>query len=403
MNNVAITPEMVKLAQRRCRVTGSDIRQEIAFNAVLESILNLDPELGLIIDEEAAFSADDKLVAAFAVSDIVVNGFRFDIRLLGDDGYVVLPSYLFGQIYLSEGSFVVSVNGDRTASVVTYVPRSDWELQDKHGAQEERILLRPHKGKFELSECFTSLSDQHKKAVPPVLPTADSSEITRFIANRHEMKMEDQRALVDAVLADKNSWQYLTSALLTYSKPALKMTLTQASLWNQALENVLAAVGPKFGKLDSDEIRKLIAAVGEQWGGQPQSPRFRQELLNRLLQAELAKSLQGEKLQAASQVAKQVMAGLPALEAMKSLVKNKVTYDLASVIKKQRQKLHNFMDATSDELAFAFGQIALQPAYATHSQDNESGLEAVNQILGCLDACELAERLKELDIELASI
>jgi hypothetical protein len=41
-------------------------------------------------------------------------------------------------------------------------------------------------------------------------------------------------------------------------------------------------------------------------------------------------------------------------------------------------------------------QLALQPVYATHSQSEEEGIESVNEALSYLDACELAEGLRDL-------
>ena len=417
-NGIPITADMVKLAQLKSRATGCDVRQELARLVAQDAIMNLDPEFDLLVDEDAAFSRDDRLVATFDANDLVVNGARFDVRLVGEDSRVSMPRFLVGTSYMNAGTLAVSINGDRTASVVGFVPRSDWDLQDKHaGPKEEKLIIRVN-GQFDLAATIRAAASAqshadggsgfgpgsrsgsstgaqgHKKPHTP-----HANEIHAFMGNRQEMKIEAQRQLVESVLTNEETWKDLQSGL---SKQFVRKTLNHAAVWNSKLEKISEAVQPKFSKLSKDEVKNLIARLGEQLGGQAESPSFRKEMLVRLTREELGRSLKGEALKKANAVIDQIFAGRAVLDVVKDSVKNKAAIDLAVAIKGQRQKFTNFIEATTDELSFAFRQLALQPAYATHSQSDD-GLEAVNEALKILDACELAESISSIEKELAAI
>lgn len=397
-NGIPITAEMVKLAQLRSRATGCDVKQEIARIVAQESIMNLDPEMDLLVDEDSAYSRDDRLVATFDANDVVVNGCRFDVRLVGEDGRVSVPRFLVGTSYMSAGTLAVSMPGDRTATVVGFVPRSDWDLQDKHaGPKEERLIMRIN-GQFDLGTTVATAASAHAPA-PTKTHTPHANEIHAFMGNRQEMKIQNQRQLVESVIQNEECWKDLQSGL---SKAFVRKTLSHAAVWNSKVEKISEAVQPKFSKLNKDEVKALIARLGEQMGGQAESPNFRREMLVRLTREELARALTGDALKKAQNVVDQVFAGRSVLDVVKDSVKNKAAIDLAVTIKRQRQKVANFIDASTDEITFAFRQLALQPVYATHSQSDE-GVEAVNEALKILDAGELAESLSAIDKELSSI
>lgn len=396
-NGISITAEIVKLAQLRSRTTGCDVRQEIARTVAQDAIMNLDPELDLLVEEDSAFSRDDRLVAAFDVNDIVVNGARYDVRLVGEDSRVSIPRFLVGTSYMNAGTLAVALHGDRTASVVGFIPRSDWDLQDKHaGPKEERLIIRIN-GAFDLGATVAAARPASHSSKAHHLPHAN--EIHAFMGNRQEMKIEGQRQLVDSVLQNEEVWKDLQTGL---SKAFVRKTLSHASVWNSKLEKISEAVQPKFSKLNKEEVKTLIAKLGEQLGGQAESPQFRKEMLVRLTREELGRSLKGEALKKANAVIDQVFAGRSVLDVVKDSVKNKAAIDLAVTIKRQRQKVANFIEASADEISLAFRQLALQPVYATHSQTDE-GVEAVNEALKILDACELAESISSIEKELASI
>ncbi len=397
-NRIEITPEMVKLAQQRTRVTGGDVRQEIARHVAQEAIYALDPEQGFLIDEDAAFSRDDRLVTAFDVNDVVVNGLRFDVRLVGDDGRVSVPRFLSNNAYMTHGTLAVAFT-NRTASVVAFINHADWELQDKHLRSEDKLVLRADtRGDFNLTEIINlaaaaPVSDQNHYAAP------SHNDLSRFVGNRAEVPVDQQRKIVEGALGNPDCWNDVSGVIGSWSKPMIRKTLTHASVWNYKLEKMADTVQPGFPKLSREDIKLIMARTGESLGGQSESPQFRKELLARLTKEELSRNLQGEQLRKASAIVDQVISGRSVREAVSEFVKNSYVVDLAVTIKRQRQKVVNFMEATQEEMSMAFRQMAMQPVYATHS--TSEGVETLNEALKLLDACELAERVKELERELS--
>lgn len=396
-NGIPLTAEIVKMAQLRSRATGCDVRQETARQIAQQAILELDPELDLLIDEESAYSSDDRLLATFDLSDLVVNGVRLDVRVLADDGRISIPRYLVGTSYMNGGTLAVSFNADRTAAIVGYVPRSDWELQDKHaGSKEDKLVFRIN-GPFDLSKLPAILASVQHNESRNHRANLHSTDIAQFCGHRQEMKLSQQRDFVDAVLHNQNYWSDLESGI---SKVFVKKTLVHAAVWNQKLENLSEKMLPKFKNLNKEEVKKVIAKIGERVGGHIESAQFRRDILLNLSKEELARSLAGEQLHKANKLIEQIFSGRSVVDGLKELVKSKTAIDLALSIKRQRQKLAGFVEASSDEIAFAFRQLALQPVYATHSQDSE-GIESVNEALKLLEAAELAEELKALESELS--
>lgn len=399
-NRIEITPEMVKLAQQRIRATGGDVRQEIARHVAQEAVYALDPEHGFLVDEDTAFSRDDRLVSAFDVNDVVVNGARFDVRIVGDDGRVSLPRYLDCAAYMSAGTLAVAINPDRTASVVAFIDKADWQLQDKNLRNEDKLVLRADRGDFNFEKVLEKAVSRGHEAEHHASPPTHN-DLQRFVGNRGEVPIDQQRKTVDSALSNPDCWNDLSGVVAAWSKPSIRKTLTHASVWNYKLERLAETVQPKFPKLNREDIKLIIARTGESLGGQAESPQFRKELLARLTKEELSRNLQGEQLRKASAIADQVMSGRSMRDAVNDFVKNSHAVDLALTIKRQRQKVVNFIEATTEELSSALRTMALQPVYATHS--NKEGVESINEALKLLDACELAERAKELERELATV
>lgn len=388
------------MAQLRSRATGSDVRQETARQIAQEAILALDPELDLLIDEEEAFSRDDRLVAALDVNDIVVNGVRMDVRVLQEDGRVSVPRYLVGTSYMNGGTLAIAFQHDRSAAIVGYVPRSDWDLQDKHaGPKEDKLIFRVNAA-FDLEKNLPSIvsSTNKHEGAKHARAAIHASDIGQFCGHRQEMTLSKQREFVESVLHNESCWQDLQMGI---SKAFVKKTLTHASVWNHKLDSLAETLNAKFTRLSKDEIKAVLARLGEQLGGQIDSSHFRKELLLGLTREELSRSLKGEQLAKANNIVEQVLAGRSVSDVLRDTVKSKMALDLAMTIKRQRQKLSNFIEATSDEISLAFRQLALQPVYATHSQSSpEEGVDSVNEALRLIDASEFAESLKALEQEL---
>ena len=398
-NGIPITAEIIKMAQLRSRATGTDVRQETARHIALEAILSLDPELDLLIEEDAAFSRDDRLVAALDVNDIVVNGIRVDVRVIQEDGRVSIPRYLVGSSYMSVGTLAVAFNSDRTGSVVGFVPRSDWDLQDKHaGPKEDKLIFRVASANFDLASLPRLLAQANKTEPRVSRIPIHAADIAQFCGHRQEMKLSKQREFLEVVLHNESCWPDLQFGI---SRAFVRQTLSHASVWNRKLDNLAETLKPRFARLSKDEIKNSIGRLGEKLGSSIESPQFRKQMLQALTCEELSRSLKGEQLAKASNLVEQIFSGRSVIDVIKDTVKSNTAIDVAVIIKRQRQKVANFIDATTEEISFGFQQMALQPVYATHSSGSgPEAVESVNEVLNLLDAGELAESLKALEHEL---
>jgi len=176
----------------------------------------------------------------------------------------------------------------------------------------------------------------------------------------------------------------------------LSVLLQDSAIWNARVEKFCAQLGKKFHVLDSKQIRQVVLRVGEQFGGQTDLPEFRKAVLE-----DLARQALGEKLTSRVPIQSlidHIYSGTSVLSAVKQFVSNQLSVDLAQAINDQREGLVSFAKATKEEFGMAFGRLALQPAYATHSQKEVIGLDAVNEALILLEVAKLAEQVKELEL-----
>jgi hypothetical protein len=81
------------------------------------------------------------------------------------------------------------------------------------------------------------------------------------------------------------------------------------------------------------------------------------------------------------------------------MLKNAVAVDLAAIIQKKRADMEHFTQLTAQEIGFAFQQLQLQPAYATHSQDETTGVDAINDALELYEAASVVEGLLNIDFD----
>jgi hypothetical protein len=402
IHEVEISPEVVRLAQNRTRSMGATLADELARNVVTEAIYNSDPENELLVEEDKAYSSEDALVSAFGVNDIVVNGCRVDVRVIDEEGRVAISRALLNGHYMTAGTLAVEMKGTLNGKVVGFIPAAEWQKLDASAGDQEIVFLRPRLGGgFDFGATMTRLT-------PVAAPTSAKAtpqpfEIATFVANRSELPLPRQRQIVENALAHPQIWGQMEKLVATWSKGSLRRILDDASEWNRRVEKIVDKLAPKFKRVSREDIKKVVSKVGETLGGQPESADFRKTLLATLTREELAHSLGGQALRKASDVAEAVLSGRAAGDVIKDFAKNPVAVELATQIKKQRNRVADFVDATSQELSAAFQQMALQPVYATHSQDPQGAVESVNEALKMLDAGELAESLKELDSELANI
>lgn len=401
---VAISPEIVRLSQRRTRPLGASLADELARNIAQEAILDLDPELNLLVDEEAAFSHNDALVAAFQVNDIVVNGNRFDVRIIDEENRVAVSRALIGTRYFERGTLVVRLDNYLSGSVVGFVSSADWQKLDANADDQQVVFMKAQApSQFALGGTLQQIIEQPAAALhsPPAAPQA--FELATFLANRQELIVARQRQIVEGTLARTETWPHLETVVAHWSKGLFRRLLSAGAAWNHRVDKIADKVAAKFNRLNKEQIKAFVAKVGEGYGGQPESPAFRKALLVVLTREELSHSVGGALLQKATAVAEGVLSGRAMADAVKDVAKNRVAVDIASIIKHGRQKISGFTAASAEELSGAYAQMALQPVYSTHSQDPTAGVEAINEALTMLEAGEIAARIAELEADLTQI
>lgn len=401
---IELSPEVVRMAQIRANRQGLQFRQELARLVAEEAVIDLDCELGLLVENELSMNQSDVLAASLGVSDIVVNGHRLDVRAIDEDGEVVITRALVGSPYLSMGSLLVKLEGVHGGTVVGHLSSGAW-LKAEDGLRDaDPIRVPVSLGDFNFAEFMVELTNK------AVINLPGANKLVNFKTDVNEL-INDKGRLI--VARQKQIFSYLCShwseetmaavEAIGYKLPAARVTkvLLAAGRWNAVVEKASDKLADRFTKLSKDEIRHQVMAVGERFGGEIKGPAFRSELLQQLAASELARS-STVPVNVAQSVLAKVMAGVSAADAVKELVKNAVAVDLALSIKNKRQAAMGFMAATADEIGMAFQQLALQPAYATHSAA-DSGVDSINEALALLSATDMADTIKACDLEMAEL
>lgn len=402
-NHMEIASEVVRLAQHRVRSTGTPLAPELARLIVEEAVFAVDPGSGCLVDLGAAYAVDDGLVQALGVNDVVVNDTHLDVRVLDDAGSVSISRSLVGTSYLAWGSAVVRLDGISGGIVVGYVPASAWEASANADSTGSVVRVNVDcSSDLDIGVLFGKLASQpvpEHSSSEPRMP--DSAELARFIAGRNEIELSRQKEIVEMLLNNIGLREELSYVTSLWSDGTLSRILCAASVWNSRVERLVEKLAPSFPVLKHDDIRKVVMRTGEAFGGQPESPQFRKALLSSLGREELIRSVRGADITKLAGIVEKVLSGSSTVDTVKGLVKNKVVMDLAVTIKDSRKKVAGFVAATADEVGMAFQQLSLQPAYATHSQEPEAGMESINEALQMLEAGEIAEKITELDKELS--
>jgi hypothetical protein len=402
--NINLNPEMVRLAQLRARNTGCAFELELSRAVAEESVLDIDPEAGFLIDSESALSSVDGLAAALGANDIVVNDRHIDVRVLDADNSISIARALVGTPYLALGSLVVKLDGRHSGAVVGYVGPGGWLQAEQKFAKEQSVTLSFEAGaEFDLAQTLSELGGRALVPMPVAQKSLpDAKEISLLLTNKEKLIMARQKQMVCALIADAQTMELAREASRRPSV-STRRTLSDAAVWESRVDGFAERVADKFSALSKEEIRSQVRKTGEIFGGQPEAPAFRKDVLAKLTREQLVRKFQGVPAAKVMGVVDQVLSGQSVVDTVKDLVKNKVAVDLAFAIKSNRRKVEGLVAASAEEIGAAFKQLALQPAYATHSADQEgSGVDAVNEALLLLEAGDLAQMVKDLDQEMTA-
>lgn len=400
-NRIEFSPEIVRLAQTRVKETGSSLADELARLAVEEVIMNADPELDLVLDTQDALSSIDSVVAAVGANDVMVNGRRIDVRAVDEEGFVSLHKALVGTPALSSGTLVVHLEGTSHAAVVAHVKSGSWLNAEEKAHNTEPVKVEVElDSEFDAVEAISGITQRVQinldKAVSRV---PENSEIEQFLNAPDKMIVARQKQIVTALCSRAELRDAATQVKVDVSKGELDRMLRAGSTWNRRTEELVDKLSPRFQRITRDELKKHVTLVGEELGGQPEAPAFRKALIKKLTNDQLSRQFGGAAMAKVKNIYDQVMQGKSSSDAVKQIVKNHVAVDIALAIKNQRNKVEGFMSATAEEIGMAFQQLAIQPAYATHST-GDAGVDSINEALQLLEAAELAETMREIEEEM---
>ncbi|CAN5189144.1 hypothetical protein BH10CYA1_BH10CYA1_41380 [soil metagenome] len=385
-----ISPEVTRLAQLKAKQAGVDLNYELARSIVEESIIELDPELDLVVNTSESFSEIAGLAKFVGANDIVVNDRHFDVRVLNDEGNVEISRALIGTSYLLNGSLIVSLQGTEGGTVVGLVTPANWVSVEQRSKDSNITLKFQPQADFELGASLSCICQKAQVDMPNTVKTLpNESELHGFIQNRDNIIAARQKQIVISILNDPSVRAKFEEAQAIARKT--DRVVSDSAIWENRVENLADSVSPKFSALSPKEVRSVVRKTGEIFGGQPESPQFRRHMLSKLTVEQLSKKFAGVSLSKVAEVVDHVFSGQSALDSVKGIVNNKVAVDIAAKIKTQRNRAEGFVAATAEEIGMAFNQLALQPAYATHSSA-DSGIESINEALQLLEAAELAEQ-----------
>ncbi|MCA9805785.1 MAG: hypothetical protein KC777_27630 [Cyanobacteria bacterium HKST-UBA02] len=395
MNAIALSPEIIRLAQIRARENGLALENELARLVVEELVMSLDPELGLILEPELSLNAVDSLAYAIGANDLVINGKHIDVRAIDDTGRVSLDKSLIGSPLLAVGTLVVKLDSTIDARVVAHIPPGSW-LSGEETENSISVAVEADPS-FDLEAVLKAIDARVQipldRAVN-VLP--DETELNTFVNDRKRIVASRQKQIITALCAKQEIRDLAHEIRVDCSRKTVNDVLKDGATWNRRTEEMAVILAPKFKSLTKEEVKKAIIGTGETYGGQPEAPEFRKAAIKTLTRAQLERVSSSARVKA---IAEQVLAGKSVKEAIKGLVKSSVAVDIASAIKSKRGKVENFVAATAEEIGFALKQLSLQPAYATHSTNKEAGVESINEALELLSACQILEDLDSLEKE----
>ncbi|HEY9683640.1 MAG TPA: hypothetical protein V6C86_18820 [Oculatellaceae cyanobacterium] len=400
VSKIEVSLELVRLTQRRANRFNLPFRKQVARCVVEQAILELDPELNFIVDNEASLAEVDVLAQALKVNDIVVNGRHIDVALL-DGGEVLLHNALVDTPYLECGSLIVQLDGANRGSVVGYVDGTSWNMiADMEKSPDVVSIPFSPKANFDLAECLQRIEKYHAPNVDsPLAELPKAEDYLQFSRDRKSMSIEKQRQVVAAAVSSaavRKNIGLLDANQGSKVDPAQRV-LRDSAVWEVRILGVVEKVHAKFPHLSVDQIVEAVRQVGAQQGGQPEAPEFKESLLKVLARQQLAAKFSPDVKAIMNTFVDKLLAGKNKAEAISDYVKNKAAVDVARIIGEKREAARQFAAASAEEIGFAFKQLALQPAYATHSASENTGVAAINEALQLFEAADLVEDFMELD------
>jgi hypothetical protein len=355
--------------------------------------------------------------------------------------------------YLECGSLVVNLEGANSGFVVGHIDSIAWSaLATGAGGADVITLSFSPVTNFDLATCLENIENNTAPNVDkPVDSLAKAEDYVQFSRDRRQMSTERQRLVVASAVSSSTVRKNI-GHLSTGGKDVTGKVLRDSAVWEVRALEVLEKIQKKFPEIPATYIEESIRFAGAEYGGQPQAPAFKKNLLKLIASQQLAAkssanlssanlsstnlsstnlsstNLSSTKLPSTNSSSTnlssanssstnfspvnfspearalmesfidKVVAGRGKVEAIREYVKNQAAVDVARVIAEKRDALQRFATASAEEIGFAYQQLALQPAYATHSASDSTGLQAINEALNLFEAASFAEEFMEIDI-----
>jgi hypothetical protein len=454
VSNIEVSPELIRLTQQRANRFNLPYQKQVARCVAEQAILELDPEFNFLVDSENSLAEVDELVRALKVNDIVINGRHLDVSLF-EDGEVSMANALIDTPYLECGSLVVRLDGATTGSIVGYIDPAAWSgiARSANGADLITLPFSPVPN-FDLADCLARIEKTVSPNLDkPVEGLAKAEDYLQFCRDRRNMSIEKQRGVVASAVSSsavRKNIGHLSAVNAgsaggigacsdaggrrsagagigsasgsgsasasgggaggavgissTGSKDVTGKVLRDSAVWEIRALNVLEKVQRRFPEIPTSKLEESIRVAGAQNGGQPQAPAFKRSLMKMIARQQMlaklasAASFSPEARAVMESFIDKVAAGKGKVEAIREYVKNQAAVDVARVIGEKRDALNRFASASADELGLAYQQLALQPAYATHSAADSTGLEAINEALNLFETARLVEEFMEIEL-----
>lgn len=396
LKDIEISPEMARLIQRNCAQRQLPVDREVARYVVETAVLELPPELELIVEADAPLAEIVPLAKSIGVNDVVVNDKHIHIAVLDSEEKLTIKNMLVGTDYLKSGTLVVKLDGIRSGAVVGSISAQDWQnAQNKDKANPELTIPFHADGRFDLTDFFKGLAKEASSQTDNQRkPTA--TECLSLLKDPDSLPLDTQKQIVSGLL--NRNVRESVALVANSNKDETIEVLRDASIWNARVEKFSERLSSKFPAIKREKARAAILRVGEKLGGQTEIAEFRKSVLNELTHEAVSEKLPSQTKAQLGLLIERISAGASALGAVKQMVSNPISFDLAQAINKQREGLVSFANATVEEFGLAFKSLSLQPAYSTHSQKDSVGLDAVNEALLLLEAANLAEQVRELEL-----
>ncbi|QQR57213.1 MAG: hypothetical protein IPG59_19850 [Candidatus Melainabacteria bacterium] len=391
---IALTKEMEILSSSNAMVQGVNQKLDLALLSAEAIVSELDPKLNVVCEQWESLSHIQSLASTLGVNDLVVNGRHIDVRVCDDENVVSLNKILLGSALLNSGSLVVKFEKD-DAEIVAYIPSSTWTQQKE---QDGLVSF-----KVDIDEDFdlvATLKSIIKRAqTDHALEKSLAQEDLKIFLQSPASSSASLRPMIAALCSNSDLREAAFEMAMDLPLNSVTQVLHKASAWNATCDIVTSKLATTFKNLTPDEIKQVVQSTGEKYGGQPEAPEFLNAVLNELIQVEMKKKFST----AASRITDKVKnltskltQGVSLSESVKALVNNSAAVDLAISIKATRNQMENFVLATAEEIGMAFQNLALQPVYATHSNENEAGVDSINEALVLLEAHEIIERAEAI-------